>query len=95
MAVGDVVGSISAANTLLTFQPAAGVEVCITCMTTNNSVLTLGQLTDGVLDSFLKWATNSVIDSNNMKVFVTNDLFIQIPAIAAGESSAFTGITVG
>jgi hypothetical protein len=92
MAIGDVVSAISAPNTILTFIPAIGVEICVTSYGTDN----LGNLlilTDGVNSSNVN-STSQPGDSSNCKIFITNTNYIKITAIGAGRSSCFTGIQI-
>jgi len=90
MAVGDIVGGISADNTTLEFTPAAGVEVVITSV--NSIAAQPPRLTDGTLDSDHGIATTN---QYSLKFFITNDEWLQIDNLGAGKFSAFTGITIG
>lgn len=86
MAVGDVVSALSGDNAALTFQPAAGVEVCIKSIIASFSSSSL-HLTDGTNDSM-----NFRSDIYPNPHFLTNTLFLEIPAQGAGSRSAYTGI---
>lgn len=94
MTAGDVVTVLSAENTILTFQPAAGVEVMITSFFTEG-VDAQPAYTDGTatvaLSSGLA-ALNVAVSNLNMRVFCTNDFFITVAALGAGQVSGFTGI---
>jgi len=93
MAVGDVVNGISPFNTLIDFQPASGVSVCITSV--HVSTLVGGQLYDGTLTSLSQSMRNDtgLGGTVGMKVFITNSIYLRIPAIASW-SSAYTGIQI-
>ena len=94
MAVGDVVSGQGVANTILTFQPAVGSECIIT--QAGCSIAGWINLTDGVsLTGMLVTHGGSTTDSNNsMKLFVTNSLYLQIPANGAGTIPAYCGLQI-
>lgn len=85
MAVGDVVSGISADNTAITFQPAAGVECVITSVTSGFN----GGITDGVLTS-----SNIFLNASqaNIKLFINNTRYLTIAAGGAGFFGAYTGM---
>lgn len=89
MAVGDVVSDISASNTVLSFQPAAGVEVMLTAMTTDASG---GELTDGS-DAAIAFLTSASAVVHGSRIFLTNTLFLSMFAVVA-DFTAFTAIQI-
>ena len=91
MAVGDVVNGISAINTIITFQPAAGVE----CMISSNGLGAAGAaivVTDGILTS---WQYSTLpryqVDTGNMKLFINNAIYLRVSA-TPGSSGSYSGI---
>ncbi len=94
MAIGDVVSGQGVANTILTFQPAVGVECIIT--QAGSSVAGWIYLTDGVkLTGMLVTHNGATTDANNsMKLFVTNSLYLQLPANGAGTIGAYCGLQI-
>lgn len=97
MVVGDVVNQISAVNTILTFQPAVGVEVVITAYGNDAQTFAI-LLIDGVLSTEFRHIDTNQNQGNSptlMKIFINNTNHIQIPAVGAGLSSCFTGMQVG
>lgn len=94
MAVGDIVSGLSAATTLLDFQPASGVYVLITSIG-NNSENIAHLLYNGTTDSdqrppgSLGWSSSL----NTGKLFINNTRYLRIGATAAASSS-YTGITI-
>ena len=84
MAVGDVVSGISAAATILTFQPAIGSECLITEVPNGFGL----HLTNGVSLGAATGA-NAVV-----KIFINNTNYLQIAAGGAGSFSWFTGIQI-
>lgn len=85
MVVGDMVTGISLLNTILSFQPAAGVEVVIICA--SDSAVTPTRFDNGVnvTGQTLGGATNLV------KMGITNALFLHIDAVTGGFAG-FSGI---
>jgi len=87
MVVGDVVIGLSASNTDLQFQPAAGVEVVVTIV---------GILINKV--SFVNASDSSQrvaavdVNNSNMKMFITNVLWLFIQAQGVGLFSGFSGM---
>ena len=97
MVVGDIVNGISALDTLITFQPAAGVEVIITSsgmdVTTNVITLTDGVLFSGQVTS--AGSNGAASEQCNTKFGITNAIYIAISAAGVGLSTSFSGIQVG
>jgi len=82
LVVGDMVMiGLSALNTTLTFQPAAGVEVVF--LAVSNSAATPARFDDGVNVS----GQTAGGGTNLVKFGVTNALFVSIDPVAGG----FTG----
>lgn len=95
MAVGDAVNGISADNTILDFQPAAGVEVVITSYGVDNGNI-VPVLYNGTIDSNMGSGgtnNNTGVSNTNQKMFINNTNYLRIPAAGAGAFSHYTGIT--
>lgn len=91
MAIGDVVSFITAVNTVLVFQPAAGVEVAVKMI--NSFLPNYPQLIDGVLGG----VSTAPLDNGlwtNMSMMINNAIHLQIGALGPGFSSAFCGIEI-
>lgn len=91
MVVGDVVSFITATNTIMTFQPAAGVEVAVKMF--NTFLPNFPQLIDGVLGG----VSTAPLDSGlwfNTSMMINNAIHLQIGALGIGFSSAFSGIQI-
>tara|TARA_R110000744_G_scaffold133590_1_gene242050 strand:+ start:308 stop:589 length:282 start_codon:yes stop_codon:yes gene_type:complete len=92
MVVGDVVGLRTAGN--LIFTPAAGVEIMVSSFSPSQAADYI-MLQDSAGYSSILYANNSGAISGgsiaNMKVFISNSLWIQ--SYAAGGNS-FTGIQI-
>ena len=86
MVVGDVVSGISANNTALSFQPAAGVEICLTNLSGGFN----GGITDGVVIQSNAFVGASVRQS----LFITNTLYLHMFAGGAGFYGGYTGIQI-
>lgn len=94
LAVDDIISDIGAANTIFSFQPASGVEVMITAIGGDGQTLS-PDLTDAVLfSSMLASDATASITYVNMKMGLTNDNFLSIPALGATFSSSFMGIQI-
>ena len=89
MAVGDVVSGISADNTIVTFQPAVGVEVCITSVLTDQIASPSPQLYIVIICGS---PTIQHTNDYNIKFFINNTNYLYIGALGAGYFSAYTGI---
>ena len=93
MAVGDVVSVLSAANTLLSFQPAVGNMVLVSSVMRNNVGAVDIKITNGVSISYLgllqEW------EMCNMKIFIDNTNYFQINAGGGAAITSFTGIQIG
>lgn len=94
MAVDDTVSALSSVNTVLTYQPAAGVEVVVTSVAINDSTAT-ARLYDGTNTGFFRGNTTGITyPYSNMKLFITNTLYLYIDATGAATYGAFTGIQI-
>jgi hypothetical protein len=92
MAVGDVVSTIGALNTVVTFQPAVGVECMLSSMFVNGGTNTYFQLNNGTNRAEFSEIALTNINHANVKIFINNTNFIYLRNIAASYQ-AFTGIT--
>ena len=97
MAVGDIIADFSALGTALTFQPAAGIEVCVQNAITG-SQNKLMQSTDGalfseyhLLSTHAGHQTSSTADPCNMKLYATNSQYI-FQDLTAGSYVGYGGI---
>lgn len=94
MAVGDVVSALASGAAHLHFQPAAGVEVLITNVGTNNGQI---RMLNGVQDAFFQHCGDSVEASatnTNCKVFVTNSVYLNVWKDGSGNDIGYTGIQI-
>lgn len=94
MAVGDYVTDVFPSNTIVNFQPAAGVVICLThvgCYTQ------WSRLTDGVNVGRVSRIDSSTIATNTQntqsRLFIDNNHYLNIPADPT-EGSQYTGIQV-
>ena len=93
LAVNDVVNGISAANTILDYQPASGVEVVITVSGTDTVANQIMRLYNGTIDSLMRANSTSFSqDTSNMKVLITNSIYFRTDALGVGLYSAYTGM---
>jgi hypothetical protein len=93
MAVGDIIQALgTAANIGVTFQPAAGVEIMVTWVSAI-SIGTFG-LTDGTNTSlnYSQYNTTNGFMGNNVKLGITNTLYLQVNANSTFGS--FSGIQI-
>jgi hypothetical protein len=91
MAAGDVVSAVFGPAALMSFQPAAGVEVCFTTIGAYNSQI---QLTDGVDHAMMGHSTNPAgVYSFTTKLFVTNTIYLTTNLVSA-EGCAYSGIQI-
>ena len=90
MAIGDVVGLRTAGN--LIFTPAAGVEIMVSQFTPSQAADYIMLQDSAGYSSIMYFGNTAGYPSiANMKVFITNSLWIQ--SYAAGGNS-FTGIQI-
>ena len=90
MAIGDIIASQSAVNTINTFQPAVGVEILVTSLSS-----TLLRITDGAVASLITAGAYSTPASTavNMKTGINNTYYLRLDAVA-GYGSWFSGIQI-
>tara|TARA_R110000824_G_scaffold797_1_gene4883 strand:+ start:331 stop:591 length:261 start_codon:yes stop_codon:yes gene_type:complete len=85
MAVGDVVNGIfSGGGSWVSFQPAAGVEVCIT------GVIDYIRITDGVTNTTDDQTTGTGVFQ--MKCMINNTVYVGI--YASSNGTCYTGIQI-
>lgn len=91
MAIDDVIVGFGANNTVLTFQPAAGVEIVITMVGALANINLA--LTDGTnISDLFVMATTAGQFPLGMKLGITNSVYIQLPAGGAGIYGSYSGI---
>lgn len=92
MAAGDVVNEVGGANTTVTFQPAVGVEVCITAFFRHATTSGLA-LYDGT-----NWCRDDHTMNSpaalNCKMMINNTNYLYIESAGAGKRVGYTGITI-
>lgn len=92
MAVGDIIIGASGDNTVLNFQPAVGVTVCITAIGLDDETAWFG-LTNGVLNSRVGNKGSANPNNNgNMKVFIDNTVYLTVIGLGAGVFSTYHGV---
>jgi len=89
LAVGDVNVSISAANTVLDFQPAGSNVFFVTIVFSNNSYMY--NLTNGTL---ITQQGYGVTNGAPRGFFVDNSIYLRIPAQGGSDVSGFTAIQI-
>jgi|TARA_R110000823_G_scaffold252303_2_gene374938 hypothetical protein len=91
MAVGDVVSQIAATGVVLSFQPAVGVEICVT---TAQNAAAWTAITDGT--SIANYWHGSHAEGGgrvgNVKIMINNSIYLYI--FSSGEPGGFTGIQI-
>tara|TARA_Y100000296_G_C5114812_1_gene227132 strand:- start:96 stop:377 length:282 start_codon:yes stop_codon:yes gene_type:complete len=92
MAVGDVVNVLSAATTILNYQPAAGVEIMVSSIIRGGTNVANGLYNGAV------WAYDTAAASDtgmlNQKLFITNSIYIRINAAGGGGITSISGIQI-
>jgi len=91
MVVGDIITDVGADNAVLDFQPAAGVEVMITMVNEPNQY---GPF-DGANLSLTVANTSFIRSLGDLKMGITNAVFLRITAPGVGLFNAFSGIEIG
>lgn len=93
MAVGDIVNGISGVNTVLTFQPAAGVECMITFIINgqNGSV----EFTTGAITSrgCIIIPLSDQITTGQLKILISNSYYMNLAAVV-GTRTTYQGIQI-
>ena len=87
MAVGDPVGAVSAVTTAMTFQPAAGVVVALTCVACYNNWI---KIIDGTNSGLF---ISNAAAPNEVKMIITNDTYLYLTS-SSGQSSCYTGVQI-
>ena len=91
MAVGDVVSGVFNTVTVMSFQPAVGVEICLTTIAVYSKS---AQLTDGTITALI--GDGNLIEGINgslTKTFINNTIYLS-GNVASPLGSAFTGIQI-
>ncbi len=91
MTVGDIITGSSAVATPITFQPAAGVEIMITCIAVFDATI---QMQDTLGPANLMNTTAVGFRNSNIKMGITNTNYLTILAAAAAQPSIYTGIQI-
>jgi hypothetical protein len=93
MAVGDVVSGIGSATTAFSFQPAAGVSVCITQCSNYNSWVLLenGVIVTGYIYQMGTDGKNG--NQMNTKIMINNTNYIGFHS-SSGGSGTYSGIQI-
>jgi len=94
LVVGDVVSAFGLDNSILDFQPAAGVEVVVTSVNTGGSGSGV-QLYNGTTAGIDTSLRADSADLGSLKFFVNNTNYLRVGANGAGNFTAFTGVQVG
>ncbi len=97
MAVGDPVIQRGADNTILDYQPAAGVTTMILCTGngSNSDNFTHLRIYDGTNVMYITpVATVKTIDIGQMKILVDNTYYLRLNASGAGTHQWFCGIQI-
>lgn len=94
MAVGDVVNGISADNTIIDYQPAAGVEAVITSVMTYNLAANnaVGLYNGTLTANFFVVNAQQPVNFGNTKIFVNNTRYLRVSATGAGFQGGYSGI---
>jgi|GEM_PF-7071895 len=97
MAVGDIVSGISADNTALVFQPAAGVQVIILSAGWSDGsgyVRDMGLTQGAVIHRFASATGTNASPSTELKIPIDNTTYLGILAGGVGVTTMFTGIQI-
>ena len=90
MVVGDVVVGVFNAATTMTFQPAATVEIALTCVAAYGQNISL---TDGAIVGMIATDTWTNISQQTTKVMINNSIYLTSSA-ASGNGSIYSGIQI-
>ena len=94
MVAGDVVNGISATGTIMSFQPAAGVEVMITSVSVYNTWLYVTDGSPGIAALTLNYGTTTYQgNALNTKIMINNTNYIMID-VSTGQETHYTGIQI-
>jgi len=92
MAVGDVIIQTEAASTQLDFQPAAGVEVMVSCLAYTASGGAAGIFDGTNMGSFGVSSTTQTWNMSNAKIMINNTAYLRM--LANSYPIGFTGIQI-
>ena len=88
MAAGDAFGFITniSASSNLDYQPAAGVEICVTAIAMSESSNAYVRLYDGTINADLVAVPSSVNGSGflNTKIIITNSIYLRLRNSSTG-----------
>ena len=89
MAVGDAVNGLD----ILSFQPAAGVTICITSCAWWDGFI---QITNGVIQGYVTGQFNGTNNTYNTtgKIFIDNTNYLAFYGGAVAQESNYSGIQV-
>ena len=90
MVVGDIVAGVFDAATTMTFQPAATIEIALTCV---GSYGTNVLLTNGAIVGMIGTSTWTGISPNTTKLMVNNSIYLTTSG-ASGNGAAYSGIQI-
>lgn len=90
MVVGDIINGVGLDNTVLIHQPAAGVEEIVTAVS-EGGLNFFVRLTNGIDITAIGKPT---LDYGNLKIGITNTIFINLQATGVGLFNGFTAIQV-
>ena len=95
MAIGDIVQGLSAANTLITFQPAGATECAVISYGSDNTAVVC-TITDGVANVNPQTATTETmaVDTGNMHLFINNGHYFTIPAAGGANVTAYNVVEI-
>lgn len=93
MATDDTVNGISAENTILDFQPAAGVQVIITDVTDFATGHQLYNGTTATIGAIAVTGATQIISQAPISLGINNTRYLRLPATAATYKS-YSGVTL-
>ncbi len=90
-----IVNGQSGNNSIMDFQPASGVSICITTLGDDNTGGTSARLFDGTIASALH-STHAIVgwDPCKCELYINNTLYLRMTAIGSGKYSTFSGYEV-
>lgn len=93
MAVDDVVNGIGAANTILDFQPAAGVECVITSVFFDSAGMSGPSLYNGSTEALPNSTTvTQAYVPIAGRLFINNTNYLRMRATGSGRSNGYSGV---
>lgn len=95
MTVGDIVSGIGSTTTAFSFQPAAGVSVCITQCSNYNSWIVFTNTAIGIADSYVYQMGTDGKNGNQMntKIMINNTNYIGFHS-SSGARGTYSGIQI-